>query len=512
MRWVLAGRAVGVMLCLSACLPDASTPSAEQLLASPVPVRVPLFTADYRGPVFALAGDATVPDRRDWRNLHVFRPDEGLRPPVSDRFLVRATAALGKLFVELGERVTQPSDAQDSVTLGVLSPGSTPPSWLSAHPKFQRLSLSPARFVVQTSDALVLGNVEGGIRKFGAARQLQLWGQDRLYFRDDDAKILFRTDGPDMPPVAIDEYVREFVVDRDGRFLSVHDDGEVFLGSPEGPVVPLVGLTSRTCDTVVLLEAASVVLCAQIDAGLNLTTFTRIDLVTGRPTPISYTAPAPRFFDVTVRHDLAAAYFHSVDQTWLVDAAGNTVVFPFFVADPLFTADHTRVVYATASGSGGGAGPRSLVVGNADFSGTPVPVGVESLSRYFDLDITEGKRSSHLVFMGESETGSTHLFTLRLGSPPGPVRRLATSVARLELRAGRVLALVDVSSQDRTGRLVEYDLDAGTERLVSAGVVDFASGKRCDGCGLQPETQVAYLVRTRLPDPMEGLWVAPLTP
>jgi hypothetical protein len=501
---------VGAILLLVGCLPDPQVPSGEQMLASRVPVRIPLYAADSHGPLFVLSDDATIAYDRAWKNLRILRPGNALPPPVTERTVVDVSLAFDRLFLTFGERGTENQERFDVFALGVLSPGLTETSWISTHVGFREMSVTATRFVIRTDDALVVGDAAGRTRKFGAALRYRFDGDERLYFRAKDSKVLFRSDGLDAAPLGIDQDVQSFVVDKVGRFLSVHEDGLLFLGSAAGPVAALSGVGKGSCDELALLEAASTVLCVRLPNAVSPTSFTGIDLDTGRVFNIGL--GTKEYLGFTIRHDVPAAYFRHDDRTIYVDGTGNRIDFPFVILAPIFTSDHKTVVYVTTSPSGDVALPSRLVVGSSDFSGMPVSAGPESLSRYLSHGITEGETGSHLVFVGESGTGSTHLYSRRLDTPIGEVRHLATGVSAYVMRGDHLVALVNLSSQDRTGHLVEYDLGLGSERLISAGVLDFAVGQRCNGCGIHPEHQVAYLVRTRLPEPAEGLWVAPLTP
>ncbi len=511
MLGIAGRRVVGFIALCSGCLPDAQAPEGEQILASRTLVRVPLFAADAKGPLFALESESTVVDRREsWSNLYLHRPGARLSPALTDRSLSRVSYALGRLFVLLGERGPDDQPALDTETLGIVDPGQDEMSWISMHPRFRSLHLTPTRYVLQTEDALVLGDAGDRSRKFGAASLFQVWGNDRVYFRADAGKELFQSDNLNAVPIRIAEDVRGFAVDRFGRALLVHEmKGLVSLSIGSGVKVA-VAAPEGSCGFFVLLEAVSVALCAQFFP--ESTQFRRVDLATGSVSSIAETGPPQSFFDVTLRADRAAAYFHYADQTLLIDGTGKVVHLPFSISEPIFTADQKQVVYGVPHALEPSKFSPRIRVANSDFSEAHVPVSDALLPNYLSYAITESASGSHLVFAGESGTGSTHLFTMRLGTPLGAARYLATGFSSYNLRGGRLLALVNVSSQDRTGSLVEYDLERGSERLISAGVLDFAVGQPCDKCGIHPEHQVAYIVRTRVPDPMEGLWVALLTP
>ncbi|MDZ4695527.1 MAG: hypothetical protein SGI86_10290 [Deltaproteobacteria bacterium] len=511
MSGVVGGLLVGFLALLVGCLPDAREPEGQQILASRALVRVPLYAVDKKGPLFALASESAVVDRKgSWLNLHLHRPGAGLSPLLTDRSLTRISFAFGRLFVLLGERSSDGRSELDTETLGILDPGQDETQWISMHPRFQSLHVTATRYVLQSEDALVLGDAGGRTRKFGAASLVQVWENDRVYFRADAEMELFQSDALDSVPIPIAADVRAFAVDRFGHVLLVHESNGLVSVGADSRMNAVVAAAPGSCGFFVLLDAVSAALCAQFLP--THTQFMRVQLDTGNVFPVAELGPSESFFEVTLRDDRAAAYFHYSDQTMLVNGTGKVIRIPLLISSPLFTSDQKQVVYgAPASLQQSKFSPR-LRIANADFSEAHEPVNDELLSRYLNYSIAEGASGRHLVFVGESGTGSTHLYTLRLGTPIGAARHLATGISSYELRGGRLLALVNLSSQDRTGSLVEYDLDRGSERLISAGVLDFSVGQPCDGCGLHPENQVAYLVRTRIPDPMEGLWVADLAP
>jgi hypothetical protein len=174
--------------------------------------------------------------------------------------------------------------------------------------------------------------------------------------------------------------------------------------------------------------------------------------------------------------------------------------FLFLVTIPLGDA-------ATAQGIGG-----RVLVWSAALLGEPVAVSPENfvINAAVDVGGDDGRR--FLVMRGAVRRQNDGLFAVELAATgPLSLRQLGADVIDFSAGSGRVLAITGARTPDRTGRLMLFDLAAGTSDAFSLGVASFAVTGACPDCSLlAPGSHVTYLVRGREPLSEDGAWTLTL--
>jgi hypothetical protein len=129
--------------------------------------------------------------------------------------------------------------------------------------------------------------------------------------------------------------------------------------------------------------------------------------------------------------------------------------------------------------------------------------------------------ASRMVHVGLADDPAAPTFPIH---PDGTLVDLAARTSRSLMSGGhlvalgqtRALAILDWETSRLAGNLVLVDLATGEQTLLSENVYEVTvdPGQRADGSAdadrLSPGTRVAFLTRSRLESPYDGLWVATL--
>ncbi len=93
----------------------------------------------------------------------------------------------------------------------------------------------------------------------------------------------------------------------------------------------------------------------------------------------------------------------------------------------------------------------------------------------------------------------------------GEARLVLSSVGPIAVSGRRIVGIGALSKQDGVGDLVQLDLATEDRRIIGRSVNDFALTAACPTCDpFGPGALVAYIVQTRVPSTLDGLWAATL--
>lgn len=509
------------------CFPDEEVPAGRQLLATRRVVAVEALSATAAGPLLAVtSASPSLPADPRWRALHLVgarAPGAALGDPASDRDTGPGVFAHDLYLARVAPAGARDPDAAAEASVGdllVLGASGAPLARIEGVLGLRvtaRGYFARARHDEQ-GERLHLGGGGGPPRWLGAVREADADADGRVYFARVDGR-LERSDGPDRAPVLLADDVRAFALARAGtHVLIVGREGRravrvLRLSAPGG--VPagertLLEPEPETCATMLPLPGGADFLC--VGAARD-----RPDRVTlawldpdGAARSVVTAEPLAELRAVSTRPDGARALLHFADRTVVVPRDGPPVTLPEPAWHLRFSDDSRFAAYA--------AGPRGQYLHLRDGDLRTLVRLVDEPFAPLDFELLPALGGAQwLVYMARSRTGTTHLWAVHLpgaGAPSAP-RHLAEGVASFQaIDDARLLALVDVRGQDRTGALVVLDLARGTRAPIAAAVTSFALGGACLGCtaapGDVPAGQVAYVVRSRAPHPRDGVWLAPL--
>ncbi len=531
------------------CLPGEHRPEGRQILPGRGLTGLPgVLRAGEGSLVLFETPDATLPHDGRWRNLHAIpfaggAPRKLLErwltwfPPVSvgPGLLAALTPPDGVVFPVDPEAETPADRVLRVVDVSTGLVPVTLPGLISLavlREGFAVLGLPlPSGPSGAALPELTLGDALGATRTLGEVTGTSFARDGAVFFTRAKDDSLLRIDAQRRSVQLLANNVDRFEATRDGAHALVTGlaPGDPVRGIDAAPsgVFPLE-LTPDDCRRLVRLENAPTVVCvggapehpSVIAVNLARRTVARFMAAPhGSPWLDARITPdesriALRYPDLIETVDLATGAVQTaagVIGTPRWNASGSHVAFASLGQLPVADAQPASIdtSYPRLAVLPGSLLGRSLFLSPAqwrlsNFVVLPAAAGLEHVAVAATL---QGER----VSLFATRLPPLTAFAPESSEPPPEIRLLASDVGHYVTGLGRIVALTSLSSQDHTGDLMFFDLETGAAKLLATDVFDFAAAPPCPTCAaLGPGTEVAFIVRTRRPLALEGLWVVAL--